>query len=125
MHLTDRNQWLALKPKPEQWAAARQVIQHWDNTIGACCKADLPEHEFIELEKAFLFGDVMDTQILNIIRRYPKTFHIGMIPDMRTSFAEAQVDDAMHEQIEADHAKWQARSATMTHPINCNKTYKL
>ena len=30
LHLTDRNQWLALKPKPEQWAAARQVIQHWD-----------------------------------------------------------------------------------------------
>ena len=60
LHLTDRNQWLALKPKPEQWAAARQVIQHWDNTIKACCKADLPEHEFIELEKAILFGDVTD-----------------------------------------------------------------
>ena len=108
LHLTDRNQWLALKPKPEQWAAARQVIQHWDNTIKACCKADLPEHEFIELEKAILFGDVMDTQILNIIKRYPKTFHIGMIPDMRTSFTVVEVDDTVKEQIEAEHAKWEA-----------------
>ena len=73
LHLTDRNQWLALKPKPEQWAAARQVIQHWDNTIGACCKADLPAHEFIELEQAILFGDAMGTPILNNIKRYPMT----------------------------------------------------
>ena len=108
LHLTDRNQWLALKPKPEQWAAARQVIQHWDMSIRACCKADLPEPEFTELEKAILFGDAMDAQILNIIKRYPKTFHIGMIPDMRTSFTEAEVDDAVVEQIEAEHAKWEA-----------------
>ena len=68
LHLTDRRLWLQLKPKPEQWASTRQVIQHWDTTIGACCKADLPEHEFTELEKAVLFGDAMNTQILNILR---------------------------------------------------------
>ena len=48
------------------------------------------------------------TQNLNIIRRYPKTFHIGMIPDMRTSFTVAEVDDTVKEQIEAEHAKWEA-----------------
>ena len=108
MHLTDRRLWLQLKPKPEQWASTRQVIQHWDTTIGACCKADLPEHEFNELEKAVLFGDAMDTQTLNIIKRYPQTFHIGMIPDMRTSFTVAEVDGTVKEQCEADNAKWEA-----------------
>ena len=69
LHLTDRNQWLAKKPKPEQWAATRQGIQHWDSTNGASSKADLPEDEYIEHEKANLFGEAMDTQNLNIIKR--------------------------------------------------------
>ena len=50
----------------------------------------------------------MDAQILGIIRRFPKIFHIGMIPDMRTNFAKADVDAEAQEQIEAEHAKWQA-----------------
>ena len=65
LHLTDRNQWLALKPKAQQWTGARQVIQHWDLTMRACCQADLPQAEFEELEKAVLYGDAMDNQILN------------------------------------------------------------
>ena len=60
----DRNQWAAAKPKMEQWLAARQVIQHWDLTMRACCEADLPKEEFDELEKAILYGDAMDAQIL-------------------------------------------------------------
>ena len=31
-----------------------------------------------------------------------------MIPDMRTNFAKADVDTDAPEQIEAEHAKWQA-----------------
>ena len=31
-----------------------------------------------------------------------------MIPDMRTSFTVAEVDDTVKEQIEAEHAKWEA-----------------
>ena len=31
-----------------------------------------------------------------------------MIPDMRTNFAKADVDTDAQEQIEAEHAKWQA-----------------
>ena len=56
LHLTDRNQWLALKPKAEQWLAARQVIQHWDIAMRSCCAQDLPKEEFEELEKAILSG---------------------------------------------------------------------
>ena len=108
LHLTDRNQWLALKPKAQQWTGARQVIQHWDLTMRACCQADLPQAEFEELEKAVLYGDAMDNQILGIIKRFPKSFHIGMIPDMRTNFAQADLDAEAQEQIEAEHAKWQA-----------------
>ena len=108
LHLTDRNQWLALKPKAEQWLAARQVIQHWDITMRSCCAKDLPPQEFEELERAILYGDAMDSQILGVITRFPKSFHIGMIPDMHTNFTAVDVDAEVQEQIEAEHAKWQA-----------------
>ena len=36
LHLTDRHQWLALKPKEQQWISARQIIQHWDITMRMC-----------------------------------------------------------------------------------------
>ena len=108
LHLADRNRWVALKPNEEQWLAARQVVQHWDQTIKSCCQADLSGEDFEELEKAILYGDAMDSQIMGVIKRFPKSFHIGMIPDMRTNFAQADVDAEAQEQIEAEYAKWQA-----------------
>ncbi len=121
LHLSDRNQWLALKPKAEQWIGARQVIQHWDLTMRACCQADLPKDEFHELEKAILYGDAMDTQILGIIKRFPKSFHIGMIPDMRTNFAKMDVDSEAQEQIDAEHAKWQAELRLFKGSLSCDQ----
>ena len=50
----------------------------------------------------------MDAQILGIVKRFPTSFYIGMIPDMRTNFANADVDAEAQAQIEAEHAKWQA-----------------
>ena len=73
-----------------------------------CCKQDLKQELFEELENAILYGDAMDAQILGIIKRLPKNFHIGMIPDMRTNFAIVDVDTDAQEHTEAEHAKWQA-----------------
>jgi hypothetical protein len=72
LHLTDRHQWLALKPKEQQWIGARQIIQQWDLTMRICCKQDLKHEEFEKLEKAILYGDAMDAHILEIIERFPK-----------------------------------------------------
>ena len=49
----------------------------------------------------------MDAHILGI-KRFPQDFHIGMILEMRTNFTKADVDTDAQEQIEAEHAKWQA-----------------
>ena len=57
-----------------------------------CCKQVLKQEEFEELEKAILYNDAMDAQILGIIKRFPKNFHIGMIPDMRTNFAKSRCE---------------------------------
>ena len=118
LHLTDRKQWIALKPKAEQWMGARQVIQHWDLTMRACCEADLPKSEFEELEKAILYGDAMDSQILGVIKRFPKSFQIGMIPDMRTNFAQADADTEAQEQIEAEGKREEDAQAASLAPMN-------
>ena len=47
-----------------------------------CCENDLPKKEFQELEKAILSGDSMDAQIMLVSKRFPKLFHVGMIPDL-------------------------------------------
>ena len=72
LHLTDRHQWLALRPKEPQWIGARQISQHWGLTMRMCCKQDLKQDEFEELEKSILYGDAMDAQILGIVKRLPK-----------------------------------------------------
>ena len=41
LHLLDRNQWQQLRPKPEDWKAARKIIQHWDLTFKECCQMSL------------------------------------------------------------------------------------
>ena len=79
LHLIDRHQWLALKPKEQQRISARQVIRHWDITMRIGCKQDLKQEEFEELEKAILYGDAMDAHILGIINRFPlNKIHIGI-----------------------------------------------
>ena len=106
LHLSDRNAWLTVRPKDQTWLDARLIIQHWDLTLKHVCEADLPKAEFDELEKAVLFGDAMDSQILSVIKRFPKQFHIGMIPDMKTTFTKSDMDEALTEQMEAEHASW-------------------
>ena len=107
LHLADRQVWRRLIPTIEQWRTYRNVIQHWDLTIRECCQADLPAQDFDELQHAILYGDAMDSQIMSVIKRFPKYFNIGMIPDMKTNFAPNAVDEATREQIEAEQAKWQ------------------
>ena len=52
----------------------------------------------------------MDAQILGIVKRFPKSFHIGMIPDMHANFAQSDEDAEAQAQIEDAHAKWHAES---------------
>ena len=50
LHLADRHAWRNFIPNMAQWRTYRLVIQHWYQTIRACCLADLPKQDFEELE---------------------------------------------------------------------------
>lgn len=70
---------------------------------------DLPKQDFEEIAQAVLFGDAIDTQILSIAKRFPQSFHVGMIPELMVSGAMAVEQDQMVEEaIEAENAKWAA-----------------
>ena len=97
-------------PTREQWKSYRTIIQHWSQTMRAACEIDLPAEDFIELEKAVLFGDALDSQILGMVKRFPKNFHIGMIPDLKSAsnWEVQESDAATQEHIKAESAKWEA-----------------
>ena len=98
-----------LVPSLEQWKGYRAIVQHWDLTMRRCCEQDLPKKEFEELEKAILSGDSMDALILLVAKRFPKLFHVGMIPDFRKEIqADQEVSEATREEMEAEQAKWEA-----------------
>ena len=66
----------------------------------------MPKTEFEALEKAILQGDSMDAQILLVAKRFPKTFHVGMIPDFKKEHPEHdEVSAAAKEEHEAEQAK--------------------
>jgi len=77
-----------LRPKTADWIVYRTVIQHWTQTIRHCCRADLSVADFEEMEKAVLYGDAMDAQIVAVLKRWPKVFHVGMIPDIKTELSQ-------------------------------------
>ena len=108
LHLTDMVERSAKRPKAEAWKDYRQVIQHWTQGIRECAHEDLQQEDFEELEKAILHGDAMDAQIITCLKRYPKRFHIGMLPDVRT--AGALNDDLMAmKELAAEKAEWDAK----------------
>ena len=68
------------------------------------------KEEFEEVEKAILFGDALDGQILSIAKRFPTSFHIAMIPDLKQHDAELAdaIDPVKKELLEAERAKWES-----------------
>ena len=108
LHLTNMVERADKRPKAEAWSTYRQAIQHWTQSIRECAHKDLKQEDFEELEKAILHGDAMDAQIIACLKRYPKRFHIGMLPDIQT--AGALNDDLMAvQELAAEKAEWAAK----------------
>ena len=100
------------------------MIQHWCQTARPCCKVDLPNQDFEEIEKAVLFGDALDKQILTISQRCPHSFTVNMIPELRVSGSMAVDEDTdVTEAIAAENAKWEAEVRILTN--NFNSDWKL
>ena len=87
----------------------REVIQHWFLSIEEAAKADLTPKDYDELRNAVLYGDAMDRQILDAVKRFPQVWHIAMIPDVRAGLAPED-DDPMEVVGRADMAVWECKA---------------
>ena len=91
----------------QKWAQFRAVIVHWDQSIKKACLEDLPD-DFEEMEKAVLYGDALDDQILGVLKRFPPMFNVGMLPDIRAEFDLCPKDTAEREMMEAANRAWES-----------------
>ena len=96
----------AARPTQEGWAACRQIIVHWDQSISDAARASLKPADYEELEKAVLYGDAMDQQMTRALSAFPKTFHMAMLPDCSELSISVEVAQEMDE---ADQALWKAK----------------
>jgi hypothetical protein len=85
-------------------------VQLWLLTAGDVCKADLSDEEYAMVSKAVLESDIMDAEILGLLERRPKAFHVGLLPscskgahasDFKDT-AAAQVTQALRDRALAD-----------------------
>ena len=101
LHLDVLSMRVKLRPKEEDWKVYRMVVQQWDTSINQCCMRDLDAADYLEMEKAILYGDAMDAQIMRICTRWPKVFHVGMLPDIASELRATPRDQAEQDVFEA------------------------
>ena len=101
LHLDVLSMRVKLRPKEEDWKVYRMVVQQWDTSINKCCMRDLDAADYAEIEKAILYGDAMDAQIMRICTRWPKVFHVGMLPDIACELRATPRDQAEQDVFEA------------------------
>jgi len=98
---TNLTEKLALRPSGEDWLNCRQVIEHWDRTIRVVAEKDMSHDDFKQLQEAVLNTTVMDQQIMDVVRGYPKLFHLAMIPDLKAYYTQ-EVDEEKEKMQESN-----------------------
>ena len=78
------------RPTEQQWADSCTVIVQWDLVIEHCTRTDLSPEDFANLQSCILKTRDMDQQLLTIFRRWPSSFYIGMLPDIRDTIGSVQ-----------------------------------
>ena len=107
LHLPQEQDRIKHRADGQKWAQYRAVIVHWNQSIRKACQEDLPD-DFEEIEKAVLYGDALDDQILGVLRRFPPSFNVGMLPDIRADFDLCPKDTVEREMAEAANRAWES-----------------
>jgi hypothetical protein len=107
LHISNLNDKLAFRPSTKDWLNLRQVIEHWDRTIREVAMKDMDPKDFQEFEEAVLTSTVMDQQILGAIEGYPRTFHLGMLPDLKATY-QLELNDELEKMRVSNHRFWEA-----------------
>lgn len=85
------------------------------------CHQDMEPASYEEMRKAVLLGDAMDTQLLGLLRRWPATFHIAMIPDFKLQVLDLPMDDEEKELLEAQNLAWRSKLQVFEHELKADQ----
>lgn len=103
------------RPNEEGYLAVRKIVQLWSQAIEPMARLDMTKEDFDEFERLVMSTDQLDREILSIVDRAPKYFHMGLLPCVaglddvdpdtsvsRVSAAQAKAEAAQYEVFEAE-----------------------
>ena len=68
------------RPTVEIFMQTRRIIQFWSLSMAPCAKKDLSHEDFEQFRIMVFTTDHLDKDIVSILERVPKWFHMGLLP---------------------------------------------
>jgi hypothetical protein len=93
-----------LRPK-ETWMNYRKIIQAWDLTMAKVAEKDMSKADFDLLEDAVLRGNMVDDEVLQMLKRRPRIFHLSMLPACHIETKDETAQEITKAHSEAAAAK--------------------
>jgi hypothetical protein len=81
------------RPSVDSFMNTRRIVQFWHLSIAPCAEKDLSAADFETFRKVVFNSTQVDKDLLNILERCPKWFHMGLMPHIATE--EGKTEDSM------------------------------
>jgi hypothetical protein len=83
----------------------RKIIQAWDLTMAKVAEKDMTKADFDLLEDAVLRGNMVDDEVLQMLKRRPRVFHLSMLPACHVETKDEVAQEITKAHSEAAAAK--------------------
>ena len=83
----------------------RKIIQAWDLTMAKVAEKDMTKADFDLLEDAVLKGNMVDDEVLQMLKRRPRVFHLSMLPACHIETKDETAHEITRAHSEAATAK--------------------
>ena len=103
------------RPDQEGYLTCRKIIQFWSQAIEPCARKDLNKEDYDMFKRMVLSSQQLDKEIVSLIERDPKYFHMGLMPSVagedcddmdlttgRVTAAQGKAEVALFEVFEAE-----------------------
>ena len=83
----------------------RKIVQAWDETISKVAEQDLTKEDYDIIAEAVLKKNSIDDEIIAMLERRPRIFHLGMLPACRADVAGDRATEIAKAHSEAAAAR--------------------
>jgi hypothetical protein len=78
------------RPSAETFMNARRVVQFWHVSIAPCAEQDMSAADYEQFRKLVFMTNQLDKDLLSILERCPKWFHMGLLPHIAAEEGKAE-----------------------------------